>query len=280
MVNLQILLSPLTLREAVLSSRIEGTQASLTEVLQHEAGEKLPERTERDIKEIINYRHALFAGERLLKKKPISLNVIKELHAILLEGARGHDRARGEFRRIQNWIGAPGSTIETATFVPPDVPHMKDALDLWEKYIHSDEKDPLVQLALVHAQFEIIHPFLDGNGRIGRMLVPLFLNEKEVLSKPVFYLSSYVDANRQIYYELLNGITSKGYWQSWVEFFLNAVIEQSRENIEKGKAIQNLYEEMPLPLWIRFSRNRFSLLLSSSESRMFPTERQRQSCVN
>lgn len=258
MVNPEILLSPITLREAVLSSRIEGTQASLAEVLQHEAGEEFSEQKRQDIREIINYRRALFAAEEMLRKKPLSLNVIKELHSILLEGTRGHHSARGEFRRIQNWIGAPGSTIETATYVPPDVPHMKEALDLWEKYIHTDEKDPLVHLALVHAQFEIIHPFLDGNGRIGRMLIPLFLTEKAVLSKPVFYLSSYLESHREDYYSFLNRVTSRNDWQGWVVFFLRAVVEQAHENTEKGQAIHGLYEEMKKAV-VEITRSQYAI---------------------
>lgn len=243
-VNPEILLAPLTLQEAVLSSRIEGTQASLSEVLKHEAGEQYEELKEQDIQEIVNYRKALVVGEERLKERPLSLNLIKEVHNVLLDSVRGHNRGRGEFRRIQNWIGPPGCSIEQATYVPPDPSRLMAYLDAWEKYIHHEEKDTLVQLAILHAQFEIIHPFLDGNGRIGRVLIPLFLTEKRVLSRPMFYLSAYLEAKRDQYYAGLRGITVDGNWRAWVEFFLQAIIRQAKENTDKAIRIQNLYNVM------------------------------------
>jgi len=185
MVNPTLLLSPLTTQEAVLSSRIEGTQATLEEVLEFEADptRKIEPSKYADIQEIINYSKAMQHAVTLLKTKALCLNLIKELHAILLDSVRGANKARGEFRRIQNWIGPPGCSIEEATFVPPSPDVLPQALDNWEKYIHYNEKERLVQLAIVKAQFELIHPFLDGNGRIGRMLVPLFLYEKKLLSQ-------------------------------------------------------------------------------------------------
>jgi Fic family protein len=257
-INPEIMLSPLTLQEAVLSSRIEGTQASLSEVLQHEAGERFEENKERDIQEIINYREALAFAEQQLNKRPLSLNLIKQMHAMLLDSVRGHNKARGEFRHIQNWIGPPGCTIEKATYVPPDPSQLMRYLDTWEKYMHVDEKDKLVQLAIIHAQFEIIHPFLDGNGRIGRILIPLFLFEKGLLSRPMFYLSGCLEAKRDQYYESLRKITSKGIWQKWIEFFLQSVIDQAKENTRKATRIQSLYDAMKQKV-VEATRSQYAL---------------------
>ena len=243
-INPEILLSPLTLQEAVLSSRIEGTQASLAEVLQHEAGKRFEEMKERDIQEIINYRQALAFAEKRLNERPLSLNLIRQMHSILLDSVRGHNRGRGEFRRIQNWIGPPGCTIEKATYVPPDPSQLMIYLDSWEKYIHADEKDPLVQLAIIHAQFENIHPFLDGNGRIGRILIPLFLAERKVLARPMFYLSGYFERYRKEYYDRLLAINTDTDWNGWVQFFLRAIINQASEDTEKAKSILSLYTKM------------------------------------
>jgi len=166
--NPDVLLSPLTTREAVLSSKIEGTQATLGEVLKFEAGAAPAEESRvRDIEEIMNYRRAMRRAEEELKARPFSLNLLKELHAALLDGVRGKFKARGQFRSSQNWIGIPGTPIEEAQFIPPDPAKMIEHLYGWEKYYHFDRPDPLVQLAIIHAQFELIHPFLDGNGRLG-----------------------------------------------------------------------------------------------------------------
>ncbi len=246
MVNPALLLSPLTTQEAVLSSRIEGTQATLEEVLEFEVDPKRKIEPDKyaDIQEIINYRRAMQRAVELLKERPLCLNLIRELHSILLDSVRGASKARGEFRRIQNWIGPPGCSIEEATFVPPSPDMLPDALDNWEKYLHFDEKERLVQLAVIKAQFELIHPFIDGNGRIGRMLVPLFLYEKKLLSRPMFYLSAYLERNRELYYQKLNAISEKNDWDGWIQFFLRAITEQAKENTRKARAILELYEEM------------------------------------
>lgn len=243
-VNPQILLSPLTTKEAVLSSRIEGTQATLQEVLEYEASQKtdITSEREKDIQEIINYRKSIRFAVDWLAKKPITLNLIKEIHAILLDSVRGRDKGRGAFRQVQNWIGKPGTPIEQADYVPPEPMHLKEHLSNFEKYIHYDEKDRLVQLALVHAQFEIIHPFLDGNGRLGRILVPLFLFEKRLLDSPMFYISEYFEANRDEYYGRLDTITKVKKWESWIEFFLKAIIEQAKNNSQKARTIMELYQ--------------------------------------
>ncbi|MBU0650308.1 Fic family protein [bacterium] len=243
-VNPLILLSPLTTQEAVLSSKIEGTQASLEEVLEYEAVKDKNTEKYEDIQEIINYRRSMFFAIDWMKKKPITLNLLKNIHEILLEGVRGKNKAKGEFRRTQNWIGRPGCTIENASFVPPAPILLKDALSDLEKYIHEDEKDFLVQLAIVHAQFEIIHPFLDGNGRLGRILIPLFLFEKNLLTSPMFYISAYFDTNRDEYYQKLKAITEKHEWNEWIMFFLTAVFEQAKSNSQKAKAVLDLYHAM------------------------------------
>ncbi len=252
-INPQVLLSPLATHEAVLSSRIEGTQASLEDVLQYEAevGEKAEEdrgdhpRID-DIHEVINYRKTMRAAVEGLNKRPLTINMICDLHRILLTGVRGENKAPGEIRRIQNYIAPPGTPIVRAIFVPPTPPMLMDALSNWEIYLHSDELDPLVQLAILKAQFELIHPFLDGNGRIGRMLVPLILYGKEIISSPNFYISDYLERNRDIYYERLLTISRDGDWNGWIHFFLQAVTEQADLNSRKARAILALYDDMKI----------------------------------
>ena len=204
--NPEVLLSPLTTQEAVLSSKIEGTQATLGEVLKFEAGEEPTEETRRqDIREIINYRRALIAAERELKTRPFNLNLLLRLHQILLEGVRGQNKARGQFRKVQNWIGSPGSPIDKAQFVPPEPLLLNGYLDNWEKYYHADRPDALVQLAVVHAQFEIIHPFVDGNGRLGRILVPLYLRRRSCFGPCSTFLNilNNIATNTSRAYEIL-----------------------------------------------------------------------------
>ena len=234
--NPEVLLSPLTTREAVLSSRIEGTLATLGEVLKFEAGEEVTEESKReDIREIINYRRTLLAAERELKKRPFNLNLLLQLHGTLLDSVRGRDKGRARFRTSQNYIGPPGASIEQAVYIPPEPLLVPKYMDNWEKYYHAEERDPLVQLALVHAQFEIIHPFLDGNGRIGRILIPLFLHEKGILSRPMLYLSAYLEAHRDEYIDLLRMLDGHETWNRWITFFLGALIEQARENADKAR---------------------------------------------
>ncbi|HKF47899.1 MAG TPA: Fic/DOC family N-terminal domain-containing protein [Terracidiphilus sp.] len=244
--NPEVLFSPMTTQEAVLSSRIEGTQATLGEVLKFEAGEEPQQESKRlDIQEIINYRIAMTTAETRLKVRPFNLNLLLELHGILLDSVRGRNKARGQFRRIQNWIGASGSSIESADFVPPSPEVLFDYLDNWEKYYHAEQPDPLVQLAIVHAQFEILHPFLDGNGRLGRLIIPLFLSEKKVLSRPMFYLSSYLDREREAYIARLRELGKDDEaWNRWIEFFLNALIYQAGEDSRKARSILDLYEKL------------------------------------
>lgn len=260
--NPEVLLSPLTTQEAVLSSKIEGTQATLGEVLKFEAGEKPEEEGRRqDIQEIINYRRALTTAEQELKTRPFNLNLLLELHKILLQGVRGETKARGQFRKTQNWIGAPGSPIEKAQFVPPEPLLLNGYLDNWEKYCHADRPDALVQLAVVHAQFEIIHPFLDGNGRLGRILVPLFLFEKKILFRPMFYLSEYLEQHRDEYVSRLRALGGgQRSWNQWIEFFLRALDEQARKNAAKARAIMSCYTKLKQEL-IAVTHSQFAVPL-------------------
>ncbi len=244
--NPEVLLSPLTTEEAVLSSRIEGTQATLGEVYRFEAGEA-PEKESRrqDIGEILNYRRALRDAEEELRTRPFNLNLLLRLHSILLDSVRGQNKARGRFRTDQNWIGTAGTPLEQAAFVPPAPDHLPALLDNWEKYYHSDRPDALVQLAVVHAQFEILHPFLDGNGRLGRILIPLFLHEKQILHRPMFYLSAWLETRREAYIDHLRPLGVKpGSWNRWIGFFLTGLEEQARINSEKARAILDLYERL------------------------------------
>jgi Fic family protein len=246
--NPNVLLSPLRTQEAVLSSAIEGTQATLGEVLKFEVAEEENEEQKRqDIQEILNYRKALFVAEEELTNRPFNLDLLLDLHSTLLNSVRGRDKGRGRLRTVQNWIGPPQCSIEDAHFVPPTPSQVPEALHEWEKYYHETEKDPLVQLAVVHAQFEIIHPFVDGNGRLGRIIIPLFLFEKKLLHRPMFYLSAWFEKHRGEYVERLRRLgKSRGAWNDWIDFFLCAITGQSDLNAQKALAVKALYEELKL----------------------------------
>lgn len=246
-INPQVLLSPLMMQEAVLSSKIEGTITSLEEVLEFQASPVAHVSQEKrdDFQEVINYRQAIRTAVDDLTKRPVCVNMILDLHHILLSGiVRSQDKTPGSLRTTQNYIALPGTPIEQATFIPPEPQRVQPALHNWEEYVHAEEKDPLVQLAVLKAQFELVHPFRDGNGRIGRMLVPLIMYGKDLLSSPMFYISAYLERNRDIYYERLRAISRDGDWNGWIAFFLQAVFEQAEENTRKAKAIINLYNEM------------------------------------
>lgn len=243
-VNPSVMLSPLTNREAVLSSKIEGTQATVDEVLEYDAGIQFDPEKSRDIQEVVNYRKALALASESLGDRPITLFVIKQMHGILMDSVRGANKSPGQFRTEQNWIGAEGSTIETAKFVPPDPLQLPNHLEEFERYLAGDDIDTLVQCAVVHAQFEILHPFKDGNGRIGRLLIPLFLFQKGALASPMFYLSEYLEENRDRYYQHLRAIGTDGGWTGWVEFFLEAIEQQALANTQRVKGILELYDEM------------------------------------
>jgi len=236
--NPHLLIYPFIRREAVLSSRIEGTQSSLSDLLLFEATQV---EKQRDVKEVQNYVRAMEYGLKRLVELPLGLRFIRELHSILMEGVRGARATPGEFRQSQNWIGPAGATLNEATFVPPPVAQMQECLSELERFLHSDTKlPPLVEAALVHYQFEAIHPFLDGNGRIGRLLATLLLCQRNVLSKPLLYLSAFFEQHRDEYYDLLLKVSSVGAWQKWIEFFLRAVAEQSDDVVSRSRHLLEL----------------------------------------
>jgi Fic family protein len=239
-----VLLSPLIVREAVLSSRIEGTQATLGEVLEFEAegdGREDNSTKTADIHEVLNYRAALREAMALLDTLPLSQRLIKRLHEVLMQGVRGRNKAPGEYRRVPNWIGPAGCTIETARFVPVGADRLDAAMAAWEAYLHAPAPDILVQLSIAHAEFEAIHPFLDGNGRLGRLVVPLFLHSKGLLSRPNFYVSAYFESHRDEYYERLLAVSRDSDWTGWVGFFLGGLIAQAEENQNKVLRMLELY---------------------------------------
>ncbi|MCF7634637.1 MAG: cell filamentation protein Fic [Dehalococcoides mccartyi] len=236
--NPHLLIYPFIRREAVLSSRIEGTQSSLSDLLLFEATQV---EKRGDVREVQNYVRAMEYGLKRLTELPLSLRFIRELHGILMEGVRGQHATPGEFRQSQNWIGSPGAVLDDATYVPPPVPEMQECLSQLEKFLHAETKlPPLVEAALVHYQFEAIHPFLDGNGRIGRLLVALLLCQRNVLSKPLLYLSAFFEQYRDTYYDLLLNVSSAGGWRQWIEFFLKAVVEQSGDAVSRSRRLQEL----------------------------------------
>lgn len=231
-------------QEAVLSSQIEGTQASLEDILEYEAGTDTAERTD-DLFEVINYLAAMDHGLEKLPKLPISCRLAKEMHEILLRDGRGADKGSGEFRQNQNWIGPPNCAIEEATYVPPAVPLMTEAMAGWERFVN-EERDlpPLIKCALAHAQFETIHPFWDGNGRLGRMIVTLMLCSEGILARPILYLSLFFKQNRDEYYSLLQDTRDNGDWERWVLFFLRGVTATSRAALETASKIMQLREQL------------------------------------
>ena len=240
--NPHLLLRPFIQREAVLSSRIEGTQATLGELLAAEAGTTV-ERSPADLREVGNYVRALEYGVRRLKKLPLSLRLIRELHAKLMTGVRGNQATPGEFRRSQNWIGPTGCTLANATYVPPPPDEMMTCLGQWETFLHDRSLPPLVQVALAHYQFEAIHPFLDGNGRVGRLLITLFLVERGILPTPLLYLSAFFEATRRDYYDLLLGVSARGEWSAWLQYFLNGVARQAEDALSRAGRINDLLEK-------------------------------------
>lgn len=242
--NPNLLIIPYVRREAVLSSRIEGTQTSLSELFYFEAQRKEEQKKEAqksDVLEVLNYVKAMDYGIKRLKELPLSLRLIREIHAILMKDVRGKHLTPGEFRRSQNWIGPAGCTLNEATFVPPPLNEMNQVLTDFEKFLHDRENfSGLIQCALMHYQFEAIHPFLDGNGRIGRLLITLFLCERQHLTYPMLYLSAFFEKYRSEYYDRLLVVSQKGDWEEWIKFFLRAVVVQSQDAIKNSHAILNL----------------------------------------
>lgn len=257
--NPHLLIRPFVRREAVLSSKIEGTQATLGELLAVEAGAAV-ERAPDDLKEVSNYVVALEKGVTRLDKLPLSLRLVKELHHTLMKGVRGDSAAPGEFRRIQNWIGPPGATVANARFVPPPPNELPACLDAWEKYLHERDLPPLLQVALLHYQFEAIHPFIDGNGRVGRLLITLFLVEREILPSPLLYLSAFFEATRRDYYDLLTAVSQRGEWEPWILYFLRGVAHQATDALDRVARINALRETWRRRLASRQTRTVMSLL--------------------
>ncbi len=240
MANPHLLLRPFMRREAVLSSRIEGTQAGMEELYAYEAGGM----EGRDVREIANYVAALEHGLQRLETLPVSLRLIREVHERLMTGVRGEHATPGEFRRSQNWIGKPGCVLKDATFVPPPVPEMNQALAVLEGYLNrADAIPPLVRIGCIHYQFETIHPFLDGNGRVGRLLVSLLLVHWKLLPLPLLYLSAYFERHRQDYYDRLLAVSQRGEWTDWLTFFLQGVVDESRDAAKRAKVLQDLQSE-------------------------------------
>jgi len=241
--NPYFLIGPYIRQEAVSSSRIEGTQTSLSDLFYFEAsaqGEPKPS----DVLEVRNYVRAMEYGLDRLNVLPISVRLIREIHGVLMKGVRGEHRTPGDLRTSQNWIGPPGCTLNDATFVPPPIEEMDRALSEWEHYIHSNpEEPPLIQCALIHYQFEAVHPFLDGNGRIGRLLIIFFLCERGHLPQPLLYLSSFFEKYRDEYYARLLAVSQKADWPGWLEFFLRGIAAQAQDSISKAKKILELYSE-------------------------------------
>lgn len=244
--NPLLLITPFIRREAVLSSRIEGTQATFSDLVLFEVASPTTSPGTGDVREVFNYARALeyaLASDRPL---PLSLRLLRQLHRILMTGVRGaeHSKTPGEFRRSQNWIGPQGCLLAEATYVPPPEEEMKHALYEFERYLHAeDDLPPLVRLAAIHYQFEAIHPFLDGNGRVGRLLVSFLLCEWHLLAAPLLYLSAFFERHRSSYYELLRAVSMRGEWLPWIEFFLEGVATESRDAVERSQAIHRLRED-------------------------------------
>jgi Fic family protein len=252
--NPQLLIRPFIRREAVLSSRIEGTQTGIAGLYEYEAKQlSLPlpgpgsNKAEQDAQEVLNYVNALEYGLERLNTLPISLRLIREMHALLLKGVRGERAYPGEFRTSQNWIG--GATLNSAVFVPPPPEDMNEALHNLENYMHKPhDYPPLVRLAIIHQQFETIHPFVDGNGRTGRLLISLLLVHWNLLPLPLLYLSAFFERQRRTYYNLLRGVSEDGEWREWILFFLDGVADQARDAVVRANRLQDLRDSYRLRL--------------------------------
>lgn len=242
--NPHLLIRPFIRREAVESSQIEGTQAEQQDLVLFEVDPEEP--TTFDVQEVRNYVKALDYGLQRLDDLPVAQRLIKEMHRELMSGVRGGDQSPGDYRRVQNWIGPPGCTIAEATYVPPPVPKMIDALSDLEKYIHQPPTGlpPLVRMAIIHYQFEAIHPFMDGNGRVGRLLLSLLLCVEKILPQPLLYLSAYFNRHRQDYYRLLLDVSTKDRWAQWIKFFLQGIIDQANDAITSSRRLTTLHQEL------------------------------------
>jgi len=237
----RLLTQPFMRREAVLSSRIEGTRASLVDLYNYESAQLSFLEPTDDVREVHNYVLALDHGLERLETLPVSLRLIREIHARLMEGVRGDHLTPGKFRKTQNWIGPAGSTIETAAYVPPPMDEMHNALNELEKFIHADMEIPtLARAGMIHYQFEAIHPFLDGNGRVGRLIIMLLFHEWNILSQPLLNLSAYFERHRQEYYDHLLAVSQRGKWEEWLRFFLRGISLQAQDSVFRMTSLQGI----------------------------------------
>jgi Fic family protein len=237
--NPHLLIRPFIKREAVLSSRIEGTQATLGELLANDAG-AVVNRSPDDLREVGNYVAAMDYGIKRLNTLPLSLRLVREIHQKLMEGVRGNFATPGQFRKTQNWIGPAGCTLQNATYIPPSPDVLMECLGTWEQFLHAQNIPPLVGAGLLHYQFEAIHPFLDGNGRVGRLLIILFLIERKVLTTPLLYISAFFEAARSEYYERLLAVSRESQWNPWLEYFLNGITRMSEDVLGRAEKINLL----------------------------------------
>ncbi len=243
--NIHLFISMYVRKEALMSSQIEGTQATLEDVLDP----YLEENTNRPVGDVVNYIKATDFAISRLKELPLCNRLIKEAHEVLLQGVRGQNKSPGEFRHSQNWIGAAGCNLQNARYIPPSVEDMIQAMSDLEKYINGDDElDVLIRAGLIHYQFETIHPFLDGNGRIGRLLITLFLMEKKVLSTPALYISYFLKKNRIEYYDRMNEVRLKGNYEQWIKFFLEAVYESAKDAVETIDKLTSLHDNYCLKI--------------------------------
>lgn len=244
--NPDLLARSLLTKEAILSSKIEGTQVDIQDVLEYEIKNTQNQNTEeeKDNREVMNYRKAMYFAISEIEKRPINSKLIKDIHAILLDSVRGEDKDKGKFRDKQVFIGKSGTNIEKATYIPPSAEEIEKLMKNLEEYMNSFfEKDAIVQIAVIHHQFESIHPFLDGNGRIGRLLISLFLYQRKFLPYPLIYISEYLEENRREYYTYLQNVEETGEWEEWVRFFLHSITVQSYKTQKTVKSMMKLYEE-------------------------------------
>jgi Fic family protein len=246
--NPHLLIRPFVTREAVLSSRIEGTQATVGEILANEAGVMVKRSTE-ELQEVNNYIQALNYGIKRLEELPLSLRLIRELHAKLMQGVREENATPGDFRNTQNWIGIPGCTLTTAKYIPPPPDNLMECMSSLESYLHDRELPALIHIALCHYQFEAIHPFLDGNGRVGRLLITLLLIDQQLLSSPLLYLSAFFEATRAAYYQHLYSVSALGSWDDWLIYFLNGVVIQATDALSRAERINQLIMTWNVKAW-------------------------------
>jgi Fic family protein len=263
--NPHLLIAPFVRREAVLSSRIEGTIANEEDLVMFPVDPEVESRRP-DTREVRNYVTALEYGLKRIAELPVSLKLLRELHSRLLKGVRGENKSPGEFRDRQNFIGTPGMPLADARFVPPPVKEMREALSEFQKFLRAPSERPfLVDLALLHYQFEAIHPFRDGNGRVGRLLIPLLLCERNILTKPLLYLSAYLEQHRTQYMDLLLAVSQRGEWVSWIEFFLDGVAEQALDGVERASKLMALWQEFRK----RLQTARMSILAQNLVDQLF-----------